>query len=304
MSDPTAFPSHHLFQHEAMKTTYTLRICCDDPALANSLGCECIDRIDELEQKLSRYREGGDVYRINRMTAGQTLHVSEECHECLLTAMEACVHTGGLFDPTLGAMIEHRKKGRAGTAPTPSGRLIVHPDTPAVTCDSPGRVIDLGGIGKGFTLDQLKSLLTGWGIDGALLSSGASTHLATGGPAWPIDLTSEHDSLRVMLRGEALSASGTTIQGSHIVHPQVKTETSTQQPTRIWSRSPTAAFSDAWSTALLLMSPEETEHAPDADSMLTAVYVEQAGRLKSFMGNETELSTPLHRQPPTESGHE
>ncbi|MEJ6571236.1 MAG: FAD:protein FMN transferase [Akkermansiaceae bacterium] len=275
--NPTSFPPHHLIHHEAMKTTYSLRICTEDKSLADSLACECIQLIDELEQKLSRYHEGGDVYRINHMAAGETLHISDECHECLLDAMEACVHTGGLFDPTLGTMIEHQKKGLDGAVPAPAGQIIVHPDTPAVTCEIPGRVIDLGGIGKGFTLDQLKELLSGWDIDGALLSAGASTHLAIGKASWPIDLSGANDVdvLRVDLKNEALSASGTIMQGSHIVHQDINRLDNL--PTHIWARSPSAALSDAWSTALMLMTPEEIEQAPSEDAMLTAVHVERDG---------------------------
>ena len=213
------------------------------------------------------------------MAAGETLHISDECHECLLDAMEACVHTGGLFDPTLGTMIEHQKKGLDGAVPAPAGQIIVHPDTPAVTCEIPGRVIDLGGIGKGFTLDQLKELLSGWDIDGALLSAGASTHLAIGNPSWPIDLSGANDVLRVDLKNEALSASGTIMQGSHIVHQDINRLDNL--PTHIWARSPSAALSDAWSTALMLMTPEEIEQAPSEDAMLSAIYVERADEFYS-----------------------
>lgn len=278
---PTTFPPHHLFHHEAMKTTFSLRLCGSDEALLRSLACECFLRIDELEQKLSRYFEGGDVYRINNLTAGETLHISEECHQCLLVSMEACMNTGGLFDPTLGAMIEHRKTGLDGTVPEPTGQLIVHPDTPAVTCHAPGRIIDLGGIGKGFTLDQLKETLTGWDIEGALLSSGASTHLAIGDPVWPIDLSGDNDNLRINLQREALSASGTAMQGSHIVHPDHSSHTNSLNSSspdghwsRIWSRSASAAHSDAWSTALMLMDLAEIKTAPSDSNMLSAVYLE------------------------------
>lgn len=291
MSESAVFPVHHLYKHEAMKTTFVLRICCSDVALANSLASECAQRIDELEQKLSRYHEGGDVFRINRMTAGQTLRVSEETHECLLTAMEAYVHTCGLFDPTLGAMIEHRKTGQDGTMPTAHGQLIVHQDTPAVTCETAGRIIDLGGIGKGFALDQIALLLDGWEIEGALFSAGASTHLAIGNASWPIDLISEHDKMRLLLQGEALSASGTTIQGSHIVHPAGGAQKiSSGAPARIWARSASAAFSDAWSTALMLMNDAEISHAPDPAVRLSAVYLEKNGRLQTYSIDQNEDS--------------
>lgn len=282
---PTTFPPHHLIHHEAMKTTYSLRLSTEDESLANSLACECIHLIDELEQKLSRYHEGGDVFRINHLQAGETLHISEQCHACLLLAMEAYLHTGGLFDPTLGTMIEHLKTGQDGTLPAPVGQLTVHPDTPAVTCNAPGRVIDLGGIGKGFTLDQLKELLSGHEIDGALLSAGASTHLAIGDASWPIDLSGAREVLRVDLKNEALSASGTIIQGSHIVHPDAHGANQPDhaaQHAMIWSRSPTAAFADAWSTALMLMSPEEIEQVASEETSLSAVYVENESGFQTY----------------------
>ncbi len=55
------------------------------------------------------------------------------------------------------------------------GRLTIHPDIAAVTCDEPGREIDLGGIGKGFALDQLRQILLDWGAEGGLLTAGASS---------------------------------------------------------------------------------------------------------------------------------
>lgn len=277
MSEATEFPPHHVVHHEAMKTTYALRLCGEDEALLRSLACECINRIDELEQKLSRYFEGGDVFRINNLQKGETLHVSEECHECLLQAMEAHVHTGGLFDPTLGAMIEHRKSGGDGETPQPIGQLSIDPETALVTCLEPGRIIDLGGIGKGFTLDQLALYLRDWDLDGALLSAGASTHLAFGIHAWPIDLSGEQHTLRVPLKNESISASGSTIQGSHIVSTETDRDRAPDTPTRIWARSSSAAFSDAWSTALMLMTEEELKVAPDPNAKLTAVHLERQG---------------------------
>ena len=282
MSDPSSIPTHFSFHHEAMMTTFTLRICGKDESLVRSLACECFELIDELERKLSRYHQGGDVSRINAMSAGETLHLSEECHECLLIAMEASVRTGGLFDPTLGALIEHRKSDLEGELPQPTGTLVVHPDSAMVFCETPGRVIDLGGIGKGFTLDRLGDFLKGWEVESALLSAGASTHLAIGSATWPIDLAGDHHHHYVSLNNEALSASGTSIQGAHIVHPDQEKAHDQQEtpehPTRIWASSPTAALADAWSTALMLIPPEELQTTPSEETKLTAIYLEETDK--------------------------
>ena len=233
--------------------------------------------MDYLESRLSRFVEGSDVARINRMRAGETLYLSEACHHCLLLAMEAYHSTGGLFDITLGTRIEHQKSGGDAPLPALAGRLTIHPDVAAVTCDTPGREVDLGGIGKGFALDQLQQVLTEWGVPDALLTAGGSSLLAFGPTAWPVDLTGELGSARVMLTNQALSASGTGIQGSHIVHPDGAAAMPEVACPRVWTLARTAALAEIWSTALMLVDPAEMAAWSAAEDGLTAIYADCGG---------------------------
>jgi FAD:protein FMN transferase len=155
--------------------------------------------------------------------------------------------------------------------------LTIHPDTPAVTCEEPGREIDLGGLGKGFALDQIHQLLTSWGAQDALLSAGASSLLAFGPQAWPVDLGGSQGNLRIHLENSALSASGTGIQGAHIVHPAGHEAMPAAPCTRIWVRASTAAMAEIWSTALMLLDPGELPEIVTQIDELTAVYVERDG---------------------------
>jgi len=275
MTEPTKIPKHLLITHDAMKTTFAMRLCGDDESELRGLGTECIAMIDELERKLSRYAEGGDVQRINHLKAGESLNISEECYACLREAMEMCLITGRLFDPTLGAPIEHRKTDAPGDRPEVSGQLMVHPDRACVSCVTEGRVIDLGGIGKGFTLDRLAKFLHEWGVVGGLLSSGASTHLAFGDRTWPMDLSGDHDVKKINLRNAALSASGTSIQGAHIIPPDGWEVDEAAMPKRLWVVSPDGSAADAWSTALMLMAPDEMARCRKSGKRLSAIYVEE-----------------------------
>ncbi len=250
-------PESLLFTHEAMHTTFSLRLCGMDEKAAAGVARECYERLEVLEKHLSRFADGGDVLRINHLSAGESLYVSEDCHQCLLLALEAHSLTGGLFDITLGSRIQHRKSSAPGPPPPLAGQLIIHPDIAAVTCVEPGRELDLGGIGKGFALDQLKLLLHEWDVEGALLAAGASSLLAFGPGEWPVDLTDECGSVRIGLRDQALSASGSVIQGMHILHPAGEQAMPAAPPTRVWVTAGTAAFAEIWSTALMLMEPEE-----------------------------------------------
>lgn len=284
MSDSIPLPASRLFAHEAMHTTFQLRICESDEALAQDMARECFEHLDLLESQLSRFMESSDVSRINHMAAGETLYISEPCHQCLLTALDAHARTGGLFDITLGSRIEHRKSGASGPLPPLAGELVIHPDVAAVTCESPGREIDLGGIGKGFALDRLQQILADWGAEGGLLAAGASSLLAFGPQAWPVDLTGSGESIRISLRGAALSASGTGIQGSHIVHPGGDAALPTTPCERTWVTTSTAALAEIWSTALMLLEPAEMRNFIAGDETLFDVHIDLAGKIVRIHG--------------------
>lgn len=188
MDIPDKIPDARVFSYEAMNTTFTMRFPDMDERSANGLARECYEVLDRLESLLSRFVEDSDVSRINSMRAGQTLYVAEETHACLLAALHAYEQTGGLFDVTLGSRIEHLKSKARGAPPAVTGKLTVHPDAAAVTCEEPGRIIDLGGIGKGFALDRMKAMLAEWDAPEFMLAAGASSLLAHGERTWPVDL--------------------------------------------------------------------------------------------------------------------
>ena len=245
----------HTFEHKAMKTTFTLRLQHEDKTAAQHAAQNTIELIDEIENKLSRYRPGSDVWQINHMEAGQTLFLSELCYECLCMSLRAHQKTMGLFNVTLGRQIEHCKQEVEGPAPDVTGQLAMVPDRPAIHCNEPGREIDLGGIGKGFALDQAKTLLQEWEIQSGIISAGASTHLAFGSSKWKLGLSAKSETRDIKIQNQALSASGSGIQNEHILSP-------TGEPTpylhpRVWVLHDSATWAEIWSTAAMLMQAEE-----------------------------------------------
>ena len=248
----------HIFQHEAMKTTYTLRLLVEDRVKAENAKQQCIERIDTLESKLSRHYEGSDIWLINHLKTDESLVISEDSYACLQIALEAHELTAGLFDCTLGRQIEHSKVLAEDDTPPIEGSLRIDPDRPAVHCLEAGREIDLGGIGKGYTLDLLKDICLDWGVESALLSSGASTHLAYGQHVWPISLHSSQSTRIIQLFNMALSASGNgTLDNNHIISPD--TNMPKAQHERNWLTTKSAAKTNTRTTAAILMSRDELE---------------------------------------------
>ncbi|MFO0838029.1 MAG: FAD:protein FMN transferase [Phycisphaerae bacterium] len=126
-----------------------------------------------------------------------------------------------------------------------------------------GMMLDLGAIGKGFAVDRAIALLREWSITAALLHSGQSTAYALGAPPgqahWPVAIRDplNHAAIlaRLGLREIALSGSGTLLHGPHIIDPRTRRPAS--GPLGAWVASPSAAFSDAASTAMMVLSDAE-----------------------------------------------
>ena len=50
------------FEHEAMKTTFSIRLRSPDPQLTPQIVGAAFQLIDDIEDKLSRYLPGSDVW--------------------------------------------------------------------------------------------------------------------------------------------------------------------------------------------------------------------------------------------------
>jgi thiamine biosynthesis lipoprotein len=247
----------HYFKHEAMNTTFHLRLKDIDETCAQSVAKLCIERIDQIESYLSRYQEGSNISQINSLQEGETLYLQEDCHLCLLTAIEAYQKTAGLFDITLGTWIQHRKSKETSPPPELTGNLTIHSDTPAVTCITPGRQLDLGGIGKGFALDALRAILTDWGVPSALLGAGDSSIIAFGPDAWPIDCGYAQTPLRITLQNQSLSSSGTSFQGEHIINPSLpEAQEGALKSNHVWVVANNATWAEVWSTTFMMIPQE------------------------------------------------
>lgn len=268
-------PQLHVFSVEAMHTTVTLRLDCPDKIIAQDAVSACWNQLETLEADLSRFRLDSDVSRINHLQKGESLYISECTHACLLKALEMHRLTAGLFDVTLGGVTGANSEG-AGTASTSViGQIQIAPNRPLVSCLTPGRQIDVGGIGKGFALDALAETLASYHIVSALLAAGASTLLAIGPQTWPVALTGNGVRKRLGLQGRALSASGTGIQGAHVVHPDcVADDDPPYCGDRVWVVASDATTADALSTACLLMNDAEFEAFADVHRCDIDIYVE------------------------------
>ncbi|MGK0186464.1 MAG: thiamine biosynthesis lipoprotein [Verrucomicrobiales bacterium] len=261
------------FQHHAMATTFQIVIISDDPEEASFAADAAFREVDQMELELSRFKPGSDISRLNDAARDEEVYVSPAACDCLLLAHDVSRATGGAFDITIGPLYRlWREAGSDGvsddafeTARASCGweQLKTSAFGPTAVKTADGMQIDLGGIGKGYALDQAAELLRDWDIKNALLSAGGSTVLAIGSSpdsdsGWPVQVGPPDIDPTFLADGNAISGSGFEVQGEHIIDPRTGRPcpmTGTDRPT-IWAQAPNAALSDALSTAFMILSRE------------------------------------------------
>jgi FAD:protein FMN transferase len=252
----------HRFSHAAMGTEFDLVLVQEG----------LTDRqAQTLANEVFAFRAGSDIWNLGRLTPGRLLSLNLSTWDCLSLAKAVHTATGGALDVTVGKLMElWRNPDHSLRTPSPeqihaarqqvgSHLFELIPDGMQARVLETGLQFDLGAIGKGYALDQAVRLLEDWGIQNALLSAGESTLLTLGSPqgdqGWPIDLRSDPPRTHWLKNG-ALSCSGFEIQGQHIMDPRTGHPVPLSR-SRTYVAAPTAALSDALSTAFAVMSPLE-----------------------------------------------
>jgi len=266
------------FSHDAMATTFEIFIQHDDARYAQQAARAAFEELDKLDAELSRFIENSDISRINNLADERPLRIGPAAFECLQLCTDMYAETGGAFDVTIGALMDcwfgEDKKIRCPCedelklARQDTGLHLITLDEEEYTVTkhksgpSGSAQIDLGGIGKGYAVDQMARLLGDWSIDTALIHGGFSSVLALGAPSategWPVTLSNpsnrEQTLARLYLHNRALSGSGLQ-RGRHIIDP--RTAQPVQDKIAAWACADSAAAADVLSTAFMVMSPDE-----------------------------------------------
>ena len=277
------------FSHEAMATTFEVIILHEDARYAEQAAWAAFDKLDQLEQELSRFVENSDISRINNLAAGQSLQVGLDTFECLQRSHRINAETNGAFDITIGSLLScWRNSDKTLRVPpeeelnlarqrTGMGLLQLDESQYTVELLRDSVQIDLGGIGKGYAIDKMAELLRDWSIDVTLIHGGYSSVLAVGTPSgtqgWPVTLSNPRSRkqtlARLCLKNQAVSGSGLQ-KGQHIIDPRMAHPV--EGRCAAWACAADAATADALSTAFMIMSRDEVKQYclrhPDVLAML------------------------------------
>lgn len=260
----------------AMGTILEITLVTRDPERAHALIERCFAETARLELIFTTWREDGELARLNAKAGQGPQPASPELVRILRDAQSFALETGGVFDVTVGPLVElWRDAGNRGALPTDAEitatrarvgaeRIQIDAEHGTIALASEMSV-DLGGLAKGWTLDRLGELLRRERTDRALLNFGGSSLLALGTPL-------DAERWRVALDGGELldlqPTSSVSISSSlgqfveidgvrfgHIIDPRTGRPTRSARSARV--EAPDGASAEAWSTALVVSYGDE-----------------------------------------------
>ncbi len=247
----------HMFESRAMATMYQVFIRHEDKAYAAQAAQEAFDLLQDLEQELSYYISNSDITIFNQTEKGKTIRIGEHAWNCARICEDLYKLTRGLYDPTVG----HFKHGAKPLKKFRGLGWVTDPEKSGLILKQEEVRMDLGGMGKGYALEQLALTLRDWDIHHFLIHGGRSSVLVSGniddeGKGWPVSLSLVGDEKieTLYLRDESMSSSG-ILKGGHIIDPATGKPTSEQRAT--WIIGPNAAITDGLSTALMMMTTSD-----------------------------------------------
>jgi len=285
----------------AMATRFELVLQGSDPIALRSAGEEAIREINRIGSRFSFYDSKSELSRVNSQAWNRPISIAGDLFELLQLCSEIYRQSNGYFDPTIGPLMRLWNFGPdSNKLPTSNeiqdalgqtgwDHVELNDGDRTIRLLRKGVLLDLGGIAKGWALDEAAFLLLNAGVTAGLLHGGTSSIRAIGilpeEHAWQIGIEDPYTDESTWFTSHSITDSALSVSAiagkqitvdhieyGHILDP--KTGNAGSGPLVAVTSSPSAAVADAWSTAVLASGGQSHEcnqslsQLPDMQSML------------------------------------
>ncbi len=269
------------------------------PEFAAELLAASMAEFDRIEALMSTYIGSSEISRVNNDAAIEPQKITAELFGLLQEALELSVATDGAFDisyDSVGYLYDFRKRQRPGPMDIAEllpfvnyQNVILNESEQTVSFTQPGMRINLGGIAKGYSVEQVIKLLVGAGIKYGLATAGGDTRILGDrrDKPWIVGIRDPDDEkaifTRLALSNEAVSTSADyerffIEEGKryhHILSPaNGKPVEGVRSVTII---GPNATMTDGLSTSVFVMGPEAGIALIDTFSDYEAIIIVSDG---------------------------
>lgn len=271
------------FSGETMGTTYHVKVICEkDKTLPKNLGDIIQAAVDEVNAKMSTYRPDSELSRFNQHATAEPFPVSAETAEVFRIALEVCKQSGGMFDITVGPLVNAWGFGPDKEQSPPDDETIAKLRTrvgyqhleivPAgLVKKIPDLYCDLSAVAKGYGVDRTALALEHAGITRYMVEVGGEVRAKgknLSGVPWRIGIERPLPEVEdvqevVYLSGRSLATSGDYRnffmkdgkRYSHTIDPTTgKPITHGLASVSVFHES--CAWADAYATAITVLGPE------------------------------------------------
>lgn len=272
---------------------------------------EIKERLTLLEDRMSRFKAGSDITRINELGSTAPVLVDPATFQILQIAARISKDSGGAFDVSILPVIQLWKQaGKENRFPAPERiaatrakvshqRIFLDQGTVRI---APGMGLDLGGIAQGWFADEGLAILRKHGIRRGLVNcSGEVAVYDDRSQPVPFSIaildprTGKADKHVALTQGAVATSGGyyrfVEIDGrkySHILDPQ--TGRPAERTASVTIQGPSATEADAWSTACAVLAARGADPA----TVLPKGFRIWGLMLHSIPGNERKDSQETH----------
>jgi FAD:protein FMN transferase len=276
----------------SMGTVLEVTLCGTDTQHGRRTSEALFQTAAHLDTLLTTYSPDSPISHLNAQAGQHSISVPSEVSDILSLSLRYWQLTEGTFDITVGPLMALWRQ--ANQAPSPialkttlqrigSEKIMLFPEGTAALAHK-DMALDLGGIGKGFALDRMVTVLKERQVGHALLDFGQSSQWALGTPpnaeGWRLLVRQPNGQVAgvITLRNQALSVSGSlgqsfTVDGQrygHVIDP--RTGRPVQRDFLAYIVAPSAAQAEALSKAFLILGESEgtalLERLPGVEGLL------------------------------------
>jgi thiamine biosynthesis lipoprotein len=288
-----------VFRTRTMGTWASVSIVTADSATVADLALESLLVFHRVDSLMSNWSDRSEVARINREAGRGPTRVHPEVATVLTCALQVTRESDGAQDISVEPLV--RLWGFLGGSPhvppadeiaktlerVGADKVRFDASTATISFAREDVRIDLGGIAKGYGVDEVAGVLRRAGVRDALVDlSGnmAAMGDGPGHPGWVVGLRDPSGRrphlLRIRLRDQCIATSGDyeqflDVDGrryGHIIDP--RTGWSARGLRSVTVVAASAMLADAWDTALFVLGPERARALARARDDLAVVLVE------------------------------
>ena len=328
MSAQMAVASWHSFSFDVMGTRAAVDFWLADAARAKEIASEVEAEMRRIESVMSPYIDTSELSVVNSGgNAKHAMSISQELYSVIETAQRVSVISEGVFDvsfASVGFLYDYRNRLRPAAEQLERALQAVDYRSIDISTEKKGSNnreryfirflrddmrIDLGGIAKGYAVDQLAELLVSYNIENFLVEIGGEMRLSgnkANNESWKIAIEKPESLQRsvqkiISIGNNAIATSGDYrnyyaqdgVRYSHLINPTTGYPI-THNLVSVTVVHPSSMTADGLATALNVIGKDKALAIADKYNFAVLLITKEKQQFKEYTSDKFEQLVTVH----------